>query len=301
MLGVILGVFEIIGAVLLIFFFVYLMIHYKAIKKGSGGDEESETIDAKTRQMYINAYKKANKSQIIKVQADGTRVIKADPNAVPLKRNIPARPMQAGEPIRRATVAPQAIPETGTIDVKTIGMSEEEYSLTHQLDKSFTAKMMQSEDQIKGFYSSIKNELMSYEGVTCKMSRRAENFRVDKDLVAQLRMRGKTLCLYLALDTAAYDGTKYKVFYKPTSKTENDVACLYRIKNDKRVRYSFDLISDMMRARNVKYNLEREKVNYALDFPHKEYYELIAMGEIREREVAKGTAPISGDDEENDD
>ena len=67
-------------------------------------------------------------------------------------------------------------------------------------NKSFTAKIIQSSDEVKAYYSEIKNELLSYKGVKSRMSWKGETFYAGRVTYAKLCVRGKCLSLFLALN-----------------------------------------------------------------------------------------------------
>ncbi len=75
-----------------------------------------------------------------------------------------------------------------------------ETGLVVRLKRSFTAKMKQSEDRIKEYYSDIKNELTSYKRINSNVSWHGDRFNFGRDTVAKMGINGKTLCFYLALD-----------------------------------------------------------------------------------------------------
>lgn len=111
-------------------------------------------------------------------------------------------------------------------------------------DKSFTARIIQAPEAVKGYYSVLKNELLSYRKVKARTTWKKEGFRLGRTGVAKFTMRGKTLCLYLALDTAAYEGTKYAVEDVSAKSQHGRTPCLYRIKNARRCNYAKALIAD---------------------------------------------------------
>ncbi len=75
-----------------------------------------------------------------------------------------------------------------------------ETGLVIRLKKSFTAKMKQSEETVKEYYSQIKNELTSYKKINSNVSWHGDRFNFGRDTVAKMNICGKTLCFYLALD-----------------------------------------------------------------------------------------------------
>ena len=74
-------------------------------------------------------------------------------------------------------------------------------------DRSMTAKVIQMKDESKEWYSQIKNELLSYQKVKVRMSWKRETFRLGREPLARLIVRGKTLCLMLAVEPAGFVGT----------------------------------------------------------------------------------------------
>ncbi|MBO5412099.1 MAG: hypothetical protein J6A38_03370 [Clostridia bacterium] len=75
-----------------------------------------------------------------------------------------------------------------------------ETGLVIRLKKSFTAKMCQSEEEVKGYYSDVKNALKSYKRINSNVSWHGDRFNYGRETVAKLNICGKTLCFYLALD-----------------------------------------------------------------------------------------------------
>ncbi len=141
-------------------------------------------------------------------------------------------------------------------------------------NRSFTAKLIQSDDKIKSYYGEIRNGLMRYK-VKSRISWRYETFRTGRKLLARISVRGKTLSLYLALDPKAYDGTKYKIDDVSSVSNSASVPTLYKIKNDRRCRYAKDLISALM-AENGLEPVENPMEDYCAKYPYEELEPLIA-------------------------
>ncbi len=142
-------------------------------------------------------------------------------------------------------------------------------------DKSFTARLIQSSEKNKDYYTQIKNELIAY-GAKPRISWRQESFRVGRKTVAMMRMRGKTLYLYLALNPADYVGSKYLINDVSEKNKYRDIPCLYRIKNDRRCRYAKELIAALGLERT-----ETEAVNFGADYPYEETEPLVLRGLIK--------------------
>lgn len=116
--------------------------------------------------------------------------------------------------------------------------------------KSFTAKLSQSEDVVKDYYTVLKNHVLSYKDTHSRVSWHYEAVNIGRDYVLKFAIRGKTLCVFYALDPSQVD-EKYKVEVA-TGKRFEDVPCLYRIKKDRRCQYAKELIDMLMRKLKVK-------------------------------------------------
>ncbi len=164
---------------------------------------------------------------------------------------------------------------------------EEEESVeggTLRYDKSFRAKVIQADDDTKRFYSAIKNELLSYKKVHDRLSWKRETYKAAGECVAKVGFRGSTLCLFLPLDPAQYADTNYKVEDASSNKSSEDTPCLFRIKNDKRLRQSFDLIAQVMGDRGLV-RVERQEEDFAE--PYRDIVKLIEEGLVRRKVTTK--------------
>lgn len=133
--------------------------------------------------------------------------------------------------------------------------------------KSFQAKLIQSDGETKNYYSRIKNCLLSYGGVKSRISWKWEAFRIGRKTVAKLRMRGKTLSVALALDPARYEDTKYIVESLAEVKSYAETPCLYKIKNERRLKYCAELIDVVMAENGLTAGLAMQDEDYAAQFP----------------------------------
>ena len=146
-------------------------------------------------------------------------------------------------------------------------------------NRSYTAKLIQSEDKLKNYYSEIKNELLRYK-VKTRTSWKYETFKTGRKLLARLAVRGKTLSLYLALNPAAYADTKYKVDDVSAVAKNAEVPCLYKIKNDRRCKYSKDLIAAVMAANGLEGG-DVPADDYAARYPYEEIEPLLERGLVK--------------------
>ncbi|MBO5578786.1 MAG: uL15 family ribosomal protein [Bacilli bacterium] len=155
--------------------------------------------------------------------------------------------------------------------------------------KSFTAKLIQSPNESKKYYEELKNEVLSYKGTHSRISWHFDSVNAGRNYVLKFAIRGKTLCVYLPLDSEKLED-KYKV-EKAESKRYEDVPCLYRIKNDRRCGYAKDLIA--MVASNLGLEKGEEQHEVYSNLPYEENKPLVARGLIKELKV-KVNKPAEG-------
>ncbi len=157
--------------------------------------------------------------------------------------------------------------------------------------KSFTAKLSQSDDKVKNYYNVLKNYALSFKKANSRVSWHFDSINVGRNQVIKFAIRGKTLCLYYALNADEYVDSKYKV-EKVESKKYEDVPCLYRIKNDRRCEYAKELIDAVM----SKFLVEKGKdSNEDFSIPFESTKALLNKGlikEVKTKVEAKEIAPI---------
>jgi ribosomal protein L15 len=144
--------------------------------------------------------------------------------------------------------------------------------------KSFTARIIQSADESKGYYSELKNYILGYKKTTSRVSWGYDSINSGRNQLAKFVVRGKTLCLYLALNAADYTDSKYKVEAVESKKYE-DTPCLYRIKNDLRLKYAKELIDTLAEKQGLEKGDEQNE-DYRL--PYETTEALVEKGLIKE-------------------
>ncbi|MBO4594612.1 MAG: hypothetical protein J5697_02790 [Clostridia bacterium] len=149
-------------------------------------------------------------------------------------------------------------------------------------DRSFTGKLMQTKDETKAYYSSIKNAILSYKGKGKKISDRIswkyETFNIGRNKVVKIKVKGKTLCVYLALDPKTYIGTKYKVQDVSKSKADGSTPLMYRINNARRAKYVLTLIAAAMENYAFAINENAATQDYAKGLKYMNDAKLVKEG-----------------------
>ena len=165
----------------------------------------------------------------------------------------------------------EAVEETPVEDVAAIvedeaTMASESFVVDGKLiyvryDRSFRARLIQSDDEIKERYSVLKNLLLSY-GAKARTSWTNETFRFGRNTVAKFGIKGKTLSLYIALAPAEYEETKYSFEDVGDVKRYADVPMRLKLRSARSVKWAAELIADMM-AKLGKEQKEIASENFA--------------------------------------
>ena len=190
------------------------------------------------------------------------------------------------------------VEQTVVVHREPLIVEEDSFDGRLRYDKSFTARLIQSEDEVKYWYTDIKNELLSYKKVKDRTSWKRETFKCGGKLVlAKLAYRGKMLCVFLPLNPAEY-AEKYHAEDASDMSCYEDTPLMIRLKNKRRVKYAIQLIKIVM-EQNTILSVEREPVDYYV--PYQGTLELIKKGLIkREIKTAEDEAIFEQDRLEKD-
>ena len=181
--------------------------------------------------------------------------------------------------------------ENSTVEVLREGIAlvmpieDETGEMGVRYDRSFTAKLIQSSDEVKEWYGEIKNYLLSFKKVHARMSWGRESFRIGRDCFARVVIKGKTLCILLAIIPPSCQDTKYKIEDLADLSSCKDTPCLYRIKSNRRLTYAKELIDIILQEYGAKPIKNREAVDYYM--PYEGTVDLIKRGLIKRKIVAK--------------
>ena len=159
----------------------------------------------------------------------------------------------AEEVVVAKTVAEEVVVAKTAIE-ETVDEEELESETNGGKFKSFSVRLSQCSPEVIEYYNEIKNELLSYKKVKAKISLRHESFRMGMPVVARLKIRGKSLYLFLALDPNEYKGSKYKIKDASNVNNSKDVPTMYKISVPRRAVYAKELIADLMK----KYGVEKK-------------------------------------------
>ena len=130
---------------------------------------------------------------------------------------------------------------------------------------SFEMKLRLADDNIKSFYSELKNELLSY-GIKNRISRFRENFNKGRNQIARFTINGKTLVLYLAIDPSSLDESYYHHKDCSDKKGAVDVPTMLKIRSKVAVKKAKALIEMICEGLVIKKKKGYEPENFADEF-----------------------------------
>ncbi len=145
--------------------------------------------------------------------------------------------------------------------------------------RSFMAKLIQSDDTIKDYYTLIKNYLLSYEKVRSRISWHFDSFNLGRKQLAKINIRGKTLVVYLALDPNEFKDSKYLFEDVSAYAKYAKIPMKLKVKSDRGAKYAIELITIMMEKLGCAKLSEMSEVDYRL--PYEPDRPLIQRGLIK--------------------
>lgn len=116
----------------------------------------------------------------------------------------------------------------------------------------FADKMIYLDKKTQGYYNAIMNKFKGLRKINVRVSTKGVSFRLGRDLVAKLTVRGKTLRLHLALDVNAYDAKVY--FQKDLGDVKSyvEVPFAVKIKSDRGLKNAIKLIDDLVAGKGIE-------------------------------------------------
>ena len=166
-------------------------------------------------------------------------------------------------------------------DESIVYYDENNNKLLIQCRRSCLANIIQSENEgTKSYYSELKNHILSYKGVKARMSWKYESFKLGRTQLFKLKIRGKTICLYCALNPEEFEASKY--FHEAVeAKTFEQVPMLVRIRSDRGLARAKKLIDILMEKKSIAKNEKYEASDFVKQHPYERTQALIDRGLIK--------------------
>ena len=165
----------------------------------------------------------------------------------PVEETPVEEPAPVEEPVVEEAPAPVEIEEEEEVEEDDDSEEEEEEeeeisvkSIRPRYD--YTTKMKLASNDLKTFYSEIKNEFYSY-GMKSRISKAKENFTKGREIVARFVINGKTLKLYIALDPATLDQKYFHHKDMSEKKAVAEIPTMLQIRSKQSVSRAKELIA----------------------------------------------------------
>ena len=158
-----------------------------------------------------------------------------------------------------------------------------ETGLVIRLKKSFTAKMKQSDEKVKEYYSALKNELVSYKRINSNVSWHGDRFNFGRDTVAKMNICGKTLGLYLALDPTdeEFKTTVYHQKDVGKQKAYEHTPFMVKVKSDAAVKKAIRLVVALAGKLETEKDENFVETDYTKEFEYATTKQLYDEGHIK--------------------
>lgn len=116
----------------------------------------------------------------------------------------------------------------------------------------FKDKILSAEEKIQGYYNTIDNTFRSFRKINPRVSIKGASYRLGRQLVAKLTIRGKTLKLHLALGIADFDENIY--FQKDMSDVKEyvEVPFAVKVRSDRALKNALKLIDALAEKHGIE-------------------------------------------------
>ncbi|MBQ7352604.1 MAG: uL15 family ribosomal protein [Clostridia bacterium] len=146
--------------------------------------------------------------------------------------------------------------------------------------RSFTANIIQADETVKDYYSQLKNHILSYKGVKARISWKFDSYNRGRDQLFKMKLRGKTICLYCAIDPNELDASKYH-HDAIDAKIFADVPTLLKIKSGLGLRKAKEVVDLVMAKFEIVKDEKAKTVDYVAKYPYEENEPLLARKLIK--------------------
>ena len=151
--------------------------------------------------------------------------------------------------------------------------------------RGFAAKMKQGDQDRKDYYAEIKAKLLSYKGVRISESFSGDSYKKGMRSLLKSRIRGKTLCLFFALDTDSYKQTVYRQQYKGDTKAYAATPMMVRVKSEQALKRALRLVEELEKNFELQPGAPMDLVAVRGEFLFEETDALVEKGLIKSRTV----------------
>ena len=250
---------------------------------------------------YVNEYPYEETDAL--VQRGLIKVLEADENDV--KVAAPAEDAVAEEPVAEEVVVEEPVVEDEAVaeEVAEEAAPVEPIIVPTYVDgqgrkinikysRSIQANVIQAEDKVKNYYSELKNHILSYKGVKSRFSWKFDSYNKGREQLFKIKVRGKTVCLYCALNPEEFDKSRYH-HEAVDAKMLADVPMLVKVKSDLGLKKAKELVDIVMAKHEIVVNPKAVSVDYVNEYPYEETDALVQRGLIKVLEADENDVKVA--------
>lgn len=243
--------------------------------------EEQEPVAEETPEAEVQPEEEAPEEQAPAAEGETPETEEAT------SEEVPGQPDEAETPESEADAEPSESEDDSELPEAEIAAADgADAEMVTRYKRSFRAKIIESADAVKESYFALKNALLSYAGVNSQINWSNDRFFMAGETVARISVRGKTLCLYLDLDPAAYPASVYHQRAVGDTKQYEKTPMMVKVRSATALKRALQLVAILMERLDTV-PIERAPVDYAEEFAFRSQEELIQEGLIKTSLVEK--------------
>lgn len=243
--------------------------------------EEQEPVAEETPEAEVQPEEEAPEEQAPAAEGETPETEEAT------SEEVPGQPDEAETPESEADAEPsESEDEPELVEAEIAVADGDDAEMVTRYKRSFRAKIIESADAVKESYFALKNALLSYAGVNSQINWSNDRFFMAGETVARISVRGKTLCLYLDLDPAAYPASVYHQRAVGDTKQYEKTPMMVKVRSATALKRALQLVAILMERLDTV-PIERAPVDYAEEFAFRSQEELIQEGLIKTSLVEK--------------
>ena len=185
---------------------------------------------------------------------------------------------------------------TDTSESQTSGSVSVEYDeVTKQykiikIKRTYECKLSLLSEEVKEYYDNVRNKLLSYD-IKYSKTKTCEKFRFNKENIAILKVVGKQVGLYLALDPKELEESKYKGKDLSEKATYKATPFQYKFKTARKAQWANELVEMLAGKLNLEGNPKYKEEAFAKTYKAMTEEELIAKGYMTKTETITNEPP----------
>ena len=240
-------------------------------------EEAEANLKAKEAEKPAPVAQEPKKVEPIREEPKPVETVKAEPvKEEPVKEVAAAvapvsEPVEVEEPVPVSKEPKKVVPVVPVKKAPAPKKAEPEESLDERFARlnenknpvvPFPTKILESDDDIKNYYNTVKNKLLSYDGIESRVSKKCDTFKKGSLTVAKITVVGKTLKLFLNLRAEGYETRIYHQENVGDKKAYEDVPMMVKIKSDRALRNALELVNDLAIAHGTEKVIGYSDVNF---------------------------------------